>query len=143
MKIIKVLVGVLVIALSVAAFTAPAVQAKTKDAVIWKMTSKNVTYRKSISSSQLLGKKAGWENIVGHGKKMTTKISKKAKFYILKNGASITAVKKVSKKAFMKQVKKIGAEKDTQFGKTFYYGVACRITIKNGKIVKIKQVFQS
>ncbi|MCR5430338.1 MAG: hypothetical protein K6E58_03820 [Eubacterium sp.] len=140
----KIVIGLLVIALSVTAFTAPAIQAKTKNAVIWKMNSKKVTYRKSIAVSKYLGPKAGWENIIGYGKKMSKKISKKAKFYIIKDYAHpFSSFKKVSKKAFIKQVKSYDAKKFKQLGKTYYWGMACKITTKNGKVVKIKQVFQS
>lgn len=114
---------------------------QTKQVVIWKMNNKKMKYRKSIMVSKYLGKNAGWENIIGYGRLKKSRISSKAKFYLLDLYSS--KLKLVSRSAFKKMANNYGAKRYKERGKVYYWGMACKITIKNGKIIKIKQVYQS
>ena len=81
---------------------------------------------------------------MGTGKRKTIKVAKNAKFYLLKIDYDDVQPKKVSKRKFMRYLNNEGkAAKDEEEGVSFVRGTACNITIKNGKVVKIEQMYQS
>ncbi|BBF41341.1 hypothetical protein lbkm_0015 [Lachnospiraceae bacterium KM106-2] len=112
----------------------------TKNVVIAKINGNTMEYHKSISATRLI-KNADWENIVGYGKKYKIKLASNAKFYVLDSYTFKT--KKVSKKRFMQNVKAFGYQKSKDKGVTYYWGMACKLTIKNGKCIKIVQRYQA
>lgn len=116
---------------------------RTKDIIICKITNKSITYRKSIFASKYFKKSVGWENIIGYGKAKKIKISKNAKYYMINYNKNALKAVKATKKKFMKQIIQFDSKRYKEHGQVYFTGIACKITIKKGKIVKIKQVFQA
>lgn len=111
----------------------------SKHIIIAKLKDNTMEYHKSTISSSLIHD-AGWENIIGYGKKKKIKIDKKATYYLF--DYSKMKPKKVSRKKFLKTLKIYEYGKSKEQGVTYYSGMACKITIKNGKCVKIVQEYQ-
>ena len=148
MKKMKLLVCALMVAtLAIGVFATGAqnVPAKTKktNGIILKMTSKKITYKKTTMASKYFGKDAQWEGIIGVGKTKKAKLAKKCKFYYINYKKNAKKVVKTTKKKLMKMLKKDKAASLTENGKSYYMGFAFDITIKKGKVVKIKQVYQA
>lgn len=113
--------------------------AKTvKKITVAKIKGTTLSYHKAVNNITIM-EDSQWENIVGYGKKKTIKMTKDTKFYLL----NIETMKpyKVTKKKFIKNMYKY--EKSTENGVTYYWGTYCKMTVKNGKCVKLVQGFQS
>lgn len=113
--------------------------AKTvKKITVAKIKGNTLSYHKAVNNITIM-EDPQWENIVGYGKKKTIKMTKDTKFYLL----NIQTMKpyKVTKKKFIKNMDKY--EKSTENGVTYYWGTYCKMTVKNGKCVKLVQGFQS
>lgn len=113
--------------------------AKTvKKITVAKIKGNTLSYHKAVNNITIM-EDPQWENIVGYGKKKTIKMTKDTKFYLL----NIETMKpyKVTKKKFIKNMYKY--EKSTENGVTYYWGTYCKMTVKNGKCVKLVQGFQS
>lgn len=113
--------------------------AKTvKKITVAKIKGNTLSYHKAVNNITIM-EDPQWENIVGYGKKKTIKMTKDTKFYLL----NIQTMKpyKVTKKKFIKNMYKY--EKSTENGVTYYWGTYCKMTVKNGKCVKLVQGFQS
>ncbi|MCI5731049.1 MAG: hypothetical protein MR304_05865 [Eubacterium sp.] len=113
--------------------------AKTvKKITVAKIKGTTLSYHKAVNNITIM-EDPQWENIVGYGKKKTIKMTKDTKFYLL----NIETMKpyKVTKKKFIKNMYKY--EKSTENGVTYYWGTYCKMTVKNGKCVKLVQGFQS
>lgn len=113
--------------------------AKTvKKITVAKIKGNTLSYHKAVNNITIM-EDPQWENIVGYGKKKTIKMTKDTKFYLL----NIETMKpyKVTKKKFIKNMDKY--EKSTENGVTYYWGTYCKMTVKNGKCVKLVQGFQS
>ena len=112
-----------------------------KTVIVWSMKGNTLKYYKALWSDE-----AGLSYstaIVGTGKRKTIKVAKNAKFYLLKIDYDEVQPKKVSKKKFMKYLKKNGKPaKEEEEGISYVNGMACSITIKNGKVIKMEQVYQ-
>lgn len=113
-----------------------------KNVIVWSMKRNTLKYYKALWSDE-----AGLPYstaIVGTGKRKTIKVAKNAKFYLLKIDYDDVQPKKVSKRKFMRYLNNEGkAAKDEEEGVSFVRGTACNITIKNGKVIKIEQMYQS
>lgn len=114
--------------------------ASEKRVIIWSLKGNTLQYYKACSASEYL-KQGDWENTIGAGKRKSIKVSSNAKYYVLKVTASGDKLVKVSKKKFIKNL--YDTSKHRENGKTWYWGTACKLTIKNGKVVKFAQEFQS
>lgn len=113
--------------------------AKTvKKITVAKIKGNTLSYHKAVNNITIM-EDPQWENIVGYGKKKTIKMTKDTKFYLL----NIETMKpyKVTKKKFIKNMYKY--EKSTENGVTYYWGTYCKMTVKNGKCVKLVQQYQS
>ena len=113
--------------------------AKTvKKITVAKIKGTTLSYHKAVNNITIM-EDSQRENIVGYGKKKTIKMTKDTKFYLL----NIETMKpyKVTKKKFIKNMDKY--EKSTENGVTYYWGTYCKMTVKNGKCVKLVQGFQS
>lgn len=113
--------------------------AKTvKKITVAKIKGTTLSYHKAVNNITIM-EDPQWENIVGYGKKKTIKMTKDTKFYLL----NIETMKpyKVTKKKFIKNMYKY--EKSTENGVTYYWGTYCKMTVKNGKCVKLVQQYQS
>ena len=113
--------------------------AKTvKKITVAKIKGTTLSYHKAVNNITIM-EDPQWENIVGYGKKKTIKMTKDTKFYLL----NIETMKpyKVTNKKFIKNMYKY--EKSTENGVTYYWGTYCKMTVKNGKCVKLVQGFQS
>lgn len=108
-----------------------------REIIVAKISGNTLKYHQAIDSSEIFVS-ADWQNTVGYGKKMTIKISPKAKYYLLDIQSMQTY--KVSKKKFIKSLYDYSIERER--GVTYYIGMACKMTIKNGKCVKLVQEFQ-
>lgn len=112
-----------------------------KHVIIWSLKGNKLQYYKAYSASEYL-KQGDWDNTIGAGKRKSIKVSSKAKYYLLKPTASNpNKICKVSKKKFIKNLYETSKHKEN--GKTWYWGTACKLTIKKGKVVKFVQEFQS
>ena len=118
---------------------------KTKGIVICNIKRNKLTYRKSTLASKYLIN-PGFENIIGYGGKRSIRVTSKTKYYLLDYSIGTHGkIYKTTKKNFVKYIRK-KEYKITRWklnGKVYYYGTACKLFIKNGKVVKIQQVFQS
>ncbi len=114
--------------------------AKTKLIVVAKMKGNTLTYHKAAFSYEVIPD-ADFENIIGYGKKKSISIAKNAKFYILKNAGVPEKVKRVSKTVFKNKLYSFASYTDN--GVKWYWGTACRMTVKNGKVTKLVQVYQA
>ena len=113
---------------------------KTKHIVIAKLNGTTLKYHKSTMNTNLKGDSDWeWENVIGYGKKQSIKVAKNCKYYIL--GNDIRTVKKTTKKTFKKRLYSYKRYKEN--GIVWYWGTAAKITIKNGKVVKIVQEYQA
>lgn len=110
----------------------------TKKIIIAQISGNTLKYHKSGDSSKIVGS-TDWQNTIGYGKQNTIKISQKAKYYLLDTQSMQTY--KVSKKKFIKNL--FGYSSARENGVTYYIGMACKMTINNGKCVKLVQEFQS
>ena len=141
-KVRKLLIAVVVMLCLVMAAQAGGAEtssAKTvKKITVAKIKGTTLSYHKAVNNITIM-KDPQWENIVGYGKKKTIKMTKDTKFYLL----NIQTMKpyKVTKKKFIKNMYKY--EKSTENGVTYYWGTYCKMTVKNGKCVKLVQGFQS
>ena len=113
--------------------------ASQKHVIIWSIKGNKLKYHKAYWASEYLNAQ-DWENIIGGGKRKAIKISPKATYYLLKAPA-YDKLHKVSKEKFIKNL--FDTSKYKENGKTWYWGMACKLTIKNGKVVKFVQEFQS
>jgi hypothetical protein len=111
----------------------------SKNIIIAKVQGNTLYYHKAVSTSKIL-KNADWQNTVGTGKKQKITLSKSAKFYLISDYSTLK-VKKVSKTTFKKNL--FSYQKEKEQGVTYYSGMACKMTIKNGKCVKLVQKYQS
>ncbi|MBO5487270.1 MAG: hypothetical protein J5988_10165 [Eubacterium sp.] len=109
-----------------------------KPIIVAKLKGNTLSYHKAVNNTYIM-ENPQWENIVGYGKKKKIKVSKNAKFYLL--NASTMKNYKVSKKKFLKNLAQYGKSKDQ--GVTYYSGTFCKMTIKNGKCVKLVQKYQA
>lgn len=112
----------------------------TKNIVIASLSSNSLSYHKSCMNTQLNGDADWqWENLVGYGKKQRVAVAKNCKYYSI----SLTTMKpyKTSKAKFKKNLKDYSKNKEN--GVVWYWGTAAKITIKNGKCVKIVQTYQA
>ena len=114
--------------------------ASTKHIIIWKMTGNNLQYYKSYGVREYLGSE-NWENIIGGGKKKRIKISPDAKYYLLDYQKYPMKNYRVSKSKFKQELYDSKCLEEN--GKKYYWGTACKITIKNGKVVKFVQEYQA
>lgn len=114
--------------------------ASQKHVVIWSIKGNKLKYHKACSAAEYLGP-IEWDNVIGSGKRKNIKISPKATYHLL----DLISFKsrKVSKEKFIKKSVLYSANKWKENGKTYYTGMACKLTIKNGKVVKFVQEFQS
>ena len=113
---------------------------KTKHITVAKLNGTTLKYHKSTMNTNLKGNSDWeWENIVGYGKKKSIKVAKNCKYYIL--GNDIHTVKKTTKKKFQKRLYSYKRYKEN--GVIWYWGTAAKITIKNGKVIKMVQEYQS
>lgn len=141
-KMKKSLIAVVVMLCLVIAAQAGGVEtssAKTvKKITVAKIKGNTLSYHKAVNNITIM-EDPQWENIVGYGKKKTIKMTKDTKFYLL----NIQTMKpyKVTKKKFIKNMDKYG--KSTENGVTYYWGTYCKMTVKNGKCVKLVQQYQS
>lgn len=141
-KMRKLLIAVVVMLCLVMAAQAGGAEtssAKTvKKITVAKIKGNTLSYHKAVNNITIM-EQPDWENIVGYGKKKTIKLTKKTKFYLL-NVANMKPYK-VSKKKFVKNMYEYS--KCTDKGVTYYWGTYCKMTVKNGKCVKLVQGFQS
>ena len=108
-----------------------------KNIIIAQMKGNTVSYYKLIGSSELIPD-SPIGNLIGYGKKKKIKIASNAEYYCLSPyGKKV----KVSKKKFKKNLN--GSSKNNWKGTIYYTGMACRVTIKNGKCVKFVQLYQA
>ena len=148
MKKMKLLVCALLVAslaMGMAVTGSQSVSAKTKKktVIIIKMTNKKISYKKSIGLKKLLGDDIIGDGLVGIGKTKKIKIAKKCKFYYIDYKKDPKKMVKASKKKLIKMLKgDIKPAKMTERGKTFYAGIAFKLTIKKGKVVKVKQIYE-
>ena len=122
---------------------------KTKHIIVAKLNGTTLKYHKStvsettydsVMNTNLKGNSDWeWENVVGYGKKQSIKVAKNCKYYIL--GNDIHTVKKTTKKKFQKRL--YGYKRYKENGVIWYWGTAAKITIKNGKVVKMVQEYQA
>lgn len=133
---------VAVIALAVVLGMGSTALAKNKSIVISKIKGNTLYYYTGAMVSDRIND-AGFENFVGFGKKKSVKLSKNAVFYLIKTFAYPFKVKKVSKKVFVNRVSTFGCKKEKTKGVTWYWAMAAKITLRNGKCVKVRQLFQS
>lgn len=125
---------------SVFAQPAQSSAATTKHVILWKLDDDTLQYYKAYVAADYLGP-VEWENIIGGGKKKTIKVSRQAKYYLLDISASPMEPYKVTKKKFSKAIKYTATHKEN--GKKWYWGTACKITIRNGKVVQFVQEYQA
>ena len=112
----------------------------TKHIIVAKLNGTTLKYHKSTMNTNLKGNSDWqWENVVGYGKKKSIKVAKNCKYYIL--GNDIRTVKKTTKKKFRKRLYDYKRYKEN--GVIWYWGTAAKITIKNGKVIKIVQEYQA
>lgn len=135
----KWLAGILVLSLAVGvcSISAQAAGTTTKNVIIAKISNDTLKYHKAGDSVNLFD--SDWENIVGYGSQKQIKIAKNAKYYLL-DGNDLTKLRKVSKKKFVNNLFEYHKSKENGF--TYYTGMACKLTIKNGKCVKLEQIYQ-
>lgn len=136
--------AVLIVAFSLvigSLFVSTQAEAKsTKGIIVATISGNTLKYHKSGYVSQILGS-TDWENTIGYGKQRTIKISPKAKYYLLDMSSMQTY--KVSKKRFVKELRSYGYNKHKENGITYYWGMACKMTIINGKCIKLAQEYQA
>ena len=141
-KVRKLLIAVVVMLCLVMAAQAGGAEtssAKTvKKITVAKIKGTTLSYHKAVNNITIM-KDPQWENIVGYGKKKTIKMTKDTKFYLL-NFATMKPYK-VTKKKFIKNMSDYG--KNTENGVTYYSGTYCKMTVKNGKCVKLVQGYQA
>lgn len=141
-KVRKLLIAVVVMLCLVMAAQAGGAEtssAKTvKKITVAKIKGTTLSYHKAVNNITIM-KDPQWENIVGYGKKKTIKMAKKTKFYLL----NVETMKpyKVTKKKFLKKIAQYS--KSTENGVTYYGGTYCKMTVKNGKCVKLVQGYQA
>lgn len=112
-----------------------------KHVIIWSLKGNKLQYYKAYSSFEYLNQD-DWGNTIGGGRRKSIKVSQKAKYYLLKPTVSDpNNIRRVSKEKFIKNLYKSSKEKEN--GKIWYWGTACKLTIKKGKVVKFVQEFQS
>ena len=113
-----------------------------KNVIAWSMKGNSLKYYKAVWSDE-----AGLSYstaIVGTGKRKSISVAKNAEYYLLDIDYDEVQSQKVSKKKFMRYLKNTGkAKKYEEEGISYVCGTACSITIKNGKVVKIEQMYQS
>ena len=149
MKKMKLLVCALLVAslamgMAVTGSQSVAAKTKKKTVIIIKMTNKKISYKKSIGLTKYLGSDILGNGLVGIGKTKKIKIAKKCKFYYITNYKKDSKkIVRGSKKKLIKMLKgDIKPAKMTERGKTFYAGIAFKLTIKKGKVVKVKQIYE-
>lgn len=114
----------------------------TKKIVIWSLKGTDLKYYKASWSDEI---GLDWSTqIVGSGKQKKIKLAKNATFYLISfDDKGNTKNKKVSKKTFCKKLNKYYKAEKCKEGKISYVtGMACKITIKKGKVVKVVQIYQ-
>lgn len=103
----------------------------------------NYNYKKNVDWQ--------FESIIGYGKKRNIKLSKKCAFYKIDYTSENTEYIKTSRKDFQQLLKSYkfkkvyfnGFTKKSKFIEIpYYYGLACRLVIKNKKVVKVYQLQQ-
>lgn len=114
--------------------------ASQKHVIIWSLKGKKLRYYKAYSSFEYLNQD-NWGNIIGGGKRKSIKVSPKAKYYLLKPTLSDpNNLCRVSKKEFVNNLYETSVEKEN--GKVWYWGMACKLTVKKGQVIKFVQEFQ-
>lgn len=139
-KRVELLVALLILAAIFPLAVTNEISAKTcyKPIIVAKLKGNTLSYHKAVTNIDIM-EDPQWENIVGYGKKKKIAVSKNAKFYLL-NAATMKNYK-VSKKKFLKNLTKYSKNKEQ--GVTYYSGTYCKMTIKNGKCVKLVQKYQA
>lgn len=103
----------------------------------------NYNYKKNVDWN--------FKSIIGYGKKRKLKLSRKCVFYKIDYTTADADYIKTSRKDFQKLLKSYtfkkvyfnGFTKDGYFIEVpYYYGLACRLVIKNQKIIKVYQLKQ-
>lgn len=117
--------------------TEPSSAKTVKEITVAKIKGDTLSYHKAVNNITIM-KDPQWENIVGYGKKKTIKMAKDTKFYLF--NPDTMKPYKASKKKFIKKMTK--CRKSTENGVTFYSGTYCKMTVKNGKCVKLVQGYQ-
>lgn len=113
-------------------------QARTKSIIVSSIDGNKLSYYNCYWASEYLGT-TEWENLIGGGKLKTATLSPKAK-YALFNFNTMKNYK-TTKADFVTSIPEISTEKEN--GKVWYWGMAAEISVKNGKVTAIKQVYQS
>lgn len=116
-------------------------EAKTKNIVICKLGAAKLTGYKAYMASDYLGD-IEWENVIGAGKKQTFAISPDCKYYLIDYNKEFMPDYRVSKKVFLERVESVSPDKSEENGKTYYWGMACKLVIKDGKVTKVIQQYQ-
>lgn len=123
-----------------AASAAKTTTTTSKSVIAASFKNNTFSYYKSANSTRLIPN-VKWENIVGTGKKKTLKVAANAEYRLL-DTYTVSKTYKVTKKKFMKTVKAKFGGKATENKVSYYSGMACKITVKQGKITKIVQIYQ-
>lgn len=138
-----VLVASLVMGIAVAGSQSVSAKTKKVSTVIIKMTNKKISYKKIANAKEYLGSDDWGESLIGIGKTKKVKIAKKCKFYRINFKKGPKSYCKISKKKLIKLLKgDLKPAKETEKGKTFYAAVAFTLTIKKGKVVKVKEIYE-
>lgn len=141
-KRMLVLVMALSLMLSGAIVTSAEASAKTKKVVIIKtLGDDSMEYYKAMFATEYLGDDIEWENIIGVGKAKKIKVSDKAKYAIMDYNKM--KANKVTKEEFLNVLDMYECGENKEKGKTWFWGMACKLTIKNNEVVKITQLYQS
>lgn len=124
---------------SLAVSPAAPAQAATKNIVIARLSGNSLSCHKASMNSQLnKNVEWGWENVIGYGRKMTFKVSKKCKFFSIDGDMKLH---KTSRSKFKKNL--YNYAKRREHGVIYYDGTAAKITLKNGIVVKVEQLYQA
>lgn len=140
-KRMLVLVMALSLMLSGAIVTSVEASAKSKKVIIKSLEDNSMEYYKAMFATEYLGDDIEWENIIGVGKAKKIKVSDKAKYAIMDYNKM--KAYKVTKEEFLNVLDMNECGKNKEKGKIWYWGMACKLTIKNNEVVKITQLYQS
>ncbi len=112
-----------------------------KHIIIAKIENNVLYYHKSVSAHDIF-KDPDWENIIGYGPQKKIQLASDCRYYLIKDDTVYpNKMKRVTKKKFKTSLYQY--ERYNEEGIIYYWGLACKMEIKNGKCIKLEQQFQS